>query len=409
MNVRFVLIAVLVWNIGAIASAHEGHDHSGETLVSSAPPSLGSPIYMAKAVQFLMEVRTAPVVEETLPRRLKTLGRIVLPQARQAQVRAPFHGIIVAGDEMPAPEPGSLVTRGEVLALLEQSIEAPQRVSLAAEIASAKAELELAKEDLHHTGIELKRVESLGEAASDRRLVETRAENTHARLRMDGLERQLTALRAGQSAAAANPRLVPLFAPISGTVATAEVTQGEYVGPETLLFEIVDTDLVWAVADVYEQDLPVVENASRAVVRSESYDVRFEAAIHHVSPRLDPDTRTARAVFEVPNPERQLRDGMFVTVHIETADEETGLMIPKEAVTDQNGLTIAYVKTGAESFVAREVRVAGTWGDRYMIKEGLLPNEIVVTQGIYQVRASAVAGGAPQPQEESSLEHGHEH
>lgn len=388
--------------------AHQGHDHEGVSL-TEGPAALGAPIHLPKATQFLMEVRTTPVVEATLPRRIKTLGRIVVPPNRQAQVRAPFSGLIVYDAAIETPEPGTRVESGAVLALLEQNIDAPQRVSFAAEIANTRTELELAKEHSEHAQIEMERVQKLGEAASERRLVEAQAEVSHAELRVAGLQETLAQLNSAQSATSSNPKLVPIKAPVGGVIASSQITAGEFVDPQKLLLEIVDLDRVWAVADIYERDLALMEDAARAVVRSDSYELDFEGQFHHLSPRLDADSRTVEAYFEVPNPDHKLREGMFVSILIETDELVSGLLASKEAVVEQRGMDVAYVKTGAETFEAREVHIAGRWGDDVMIEEGLAPGEVVVTQGIYQVRASATAGGASQPQEESALEHGHEH
>jgi RND family efflux transporter MFP subunit len=411
MLIRLRTAASLLTSFGLafLASAHEGHDHSGASLVEDAPQAIGAPIHLAKPTQFLMEVRTDAVREETLPRRLRTLGRIVIPPSRQAKIHAPVTGLIEVDGDIPLPNPGDTVDEGQVVARLVQTVGAPERVSLAAEIAATRTEIGLAQEEVDHTSAEYERVQALGEAVSERRVVEARAALKKAKLREEGLQEKLKELLASKTPDEANPGIIPLRAPISGTVAMSAMTVGEFVDPSRTLMEVVSPDVVWAVADIYEHQLPFVDEFGSASVKPDGQDTEYAATINHVSPRLDEATRTANVVFEVPNPGHKLREGMFVDVHIDTAEPVTGVMVPKAAVFDQRGVNVVYVKTAAESFVAREITVRDTWPDHYMIEEGVLPGEVVVVQGIYQVRAASMQSNALPTKEEQILEHGHEH
>lgn len=392
-----------------VATAHEGHDHSGASLVEDAPQAIGAPIQLAKPTQFLMDVRTGVVREETLPRRLRTLGRIVIPPSRQAKIHAPVTGLIEMESDTQLPNPGDTVEEGQVLALLVQTVDAPERVSLAAEIAATRTEIDLAEEEVEHTSAEYARVQALGEAASERRVVEARAEVKKAKLREEGLYQRLKELLASSTPDDKNPGIIPLRAPISGTIAMSAMTVGEFVDPSRTLMEVVSPDVVWAVADIYEHQLRFVDEFGSASVKPDGQDAEYAASINHISARLDEATRTANVVFDVPNREHKLREGMFVNVHIDTAEPITGVMVPKTAVFDQRGVNVVYVKTGAETFVAREITVRDTWPDHYMIEQGVLPGEVVVVQGIYQVRAASMQSNALPTKEEQILEHGHEH
>ena len=401
------LLAILA--LAFVASAHEDHDHSGASLIEEGPQAIGAPIHLAKPTQFLMDVGTGAVREETLPRRLRALGKIVIPPSRQAKIHAPVTGLIEVDNDIQLPNPGDTVKEGQVLALLVQTVGAPERVSLAAEIAATRAEIGLAEEEVEYTSAEYARVQALGEAASERRVFEARAEVKKAKLREEGLQQKLKELLASSTPDEANPGIIPLRAPISGIVVMLAMTVGEFVDPSRTLMEVVSPDVVWAVADVYEHQLPFVDDFGSASVKPDGHDAEYHATINHVSPRLDEATRTANVVFEVPNRDHKLREGMFVDVHIDTAEPVTGVMVPKAAVFDQRGVNVVYVKTGAETFVAREITVRGSWPDHYMIEEGVLPDEVVVVQGIYQVRAASMQSNALPTKEEQILEHGHEH
>jgi RND family efflux transporter MFP subunit len=183
---------------------------------------------------------------------------------------------------------------------------------------------------------------------------------------------------------------VRLKAPISGVIVAAHVTPGEYVKPEKLLFEIVDTSSIWVEADIYETDLSLVEKASRALIFSEAYpNDKFTGTLNFIGQRLDPNSRTVKAVFNVKNDRNRLREGMFVDMSIETQIRETGLMFAKAAVVNERGRKVVYIKTSPETFLASPVEIKGIWGDRVMVSSGVKEGDIVVVQGMYQVRSSA--------------------
>jgi cobalt-zinc-cadmium efflux system membrane fusion protein len=180
-----------------------------------------------------------------------------------------------------------------------------------------------------------------------------------------------------------------LKAPITGVIVASHVTPGEFIKPEKLLFQIVDSSRVWVEADVYEMDLALVEDANRAVILSEAYpNERFVGNLVFVGQKLDPASRTVKTVFEVENRGTRLRDGMFVSVSIETKTRETGPMFPKSAVVKEGGQDVVYVKTAPETFIARSVEIKGVWGNQVMTASGVKAGDLVVVQGMYQVRTS---------------------
>ena len=280
--------------------------------------------------------------------------------------------------------------KGDILAFVEQVINLSESVSLATEITRTESELNQASEEASLARIELDRVRQLGDAVSARRLAQVRAADAVARQKVAGLERALGQLRTGRQSTGNSPRIVTLKAPISGVIVAAHVTPGEFVKPEKLLFEIVDISRIWVEADIYETDLALVEKARQALIISEAYpNEKLIGTLAFIGQRLDPNSRTIKAVFDAKNDHNRLREGMFVDVSIETQIQETGLMFAKSAVVNQGGRKVVYVKTAPETFVARPVEITGVWGDLVMASAGVKEGDIVVVQGMYQVRSSA--------------------
>ena len=111
--------------------------------------------------------------------------------------------------------------------------------------------------------------------------------------------------------------LLPVVAPISGTIVDQQTTGG--TGVKSLdnspnLFTIADLSTVWVVCDVYEDMLSRVQSATPLRSRSTPIPIRNSPArVVNISEVLDPATRSAKVRIELPNPKGLMRAGMFVT------------------------------------------------------------------------------------------------
>ncbi len=80
------------------------------------------------------------------------------------------------------------------------------------------------------------------------------------------------------------------------------------------LFTISNLSVVWVIADVYENDIPMVRLGDKADVRLNAYpDRTFHGRITNIGKVLDPNIRTAKVRIELANAGGLMRSGMFVT------------------------------------------------------------------------------------------------
>ncbi len=110
----------------------------------------------------------------------------------------------------------------------------------------------------------------------------------------------------------------------------------------------------------------------------------FPGKVASVGAFLDPQTRVAHARVEVENPDGQLKGEMYVSVEVkETADAQTDVALPAEAVVYEDGKYYVFVQNAAQRFTRRPVtleREAGLGGAEVVVR-GLSPEQNVVTQG----------------------------
>ncbi|HOL70705.1 MAG TPA: efflux RND transporter periplasmic adaptor subunit [Bryobacteraceae bacterium] len=184
-----------------------------------------------------------------------------------------------------------------------------------------------------------------------------------------------------------------LTAPFSGVITQFSAAPGETIGPETELMTIADLSTVWVLADLYEKDIHAVREGQRAEVFVPSYPGRvFAGVISYVSDVLDANTRTAKVRVEVPNPEDLLKLEMFATVRIPAPASRSAVAIPAAAVQNVDGATVAFVKTAADRFEKRTLKLGQRSGDWVEIIDGIKAGEVVVTEGSFLLKSEARKG-----------------
>ena len=117
---------------------------------------------------------------------------------------------------------------------------------------------------------------------------------------------------------------VTILAPISGTVVKKNVVEGQEVQEGYPMFEIADLSHVWVQAQVYEHQVGMVREGQAVEAAVDAFPGQtFPGKVEFIQPTLDPATRTVEVRFDVENPGRRLRPGMFATVTLTTPVADT--------------------------------------------------------------------------------------
>jgi RND family efflux transporter MFP subunit len=394
------LIASTLMAAAPFAQAHEGEDHSGAGLAASAPASSTAPLHVPIETQFLARIETSPAHRETVPRTLRVLGRTLIRSEREAIVTAPQEGRLIATKDYSIPALGEFVKRDQIIAVVEESIAAPDLVTIATERARAASELRQAEASLTLAQREYDRLTKLAGVVTDKDLAATRNALEVAKARRDGFVEQVALLDAASTTGILAQKRRVIRAPLDGMIARTHVTIGENVSRDKPLFQIVDTTELLVEASVFENDVAAILAARRAFFTVEAFPGEsFPARIVSRGTTVDERTRALPVLFAVPNGEGRLFGGMFGRVYIETGAEVSGIAVSKSAVVDLDGQPGVYVKTGGEQFAARPVRILERLSDRFLLadEETLKPGDRVVVQGIYQVRLSKPLPAAGDP------------
>lgn len=220
------------------------------------------------------------------------------------------------------------------------------------------------------------------------RTAESELANVRQRLLLLGLSPQrVNSLRSPSQITAE----ISLTAPISGTITSRSVNQGEVIEANKELMKVTNLDSVWAIAQVYEQDLGRMRTGSGASVTTNAYPGRvFRGHVTYIDPNINLETRTAQVRVELGNPGQLLKIGMYVSVVFGSMGqaERTMPVVPAAAVQNVNSQQVVFLPTERPNvFVMRPVRLGPESEGLYPVLEGLAVGDRTVTDGSFLLRA----------------------
>jgi membrane fusion protein, copper/silver efflux system len=348
---------------------------AGESAQPGGVPGMAPVGLTAEGIR-LAGVQTAPAVRDTVVPVVRTVGSVVPDETRIRHVQVKVSGWV---EKLLVNTTGQVVHAGTpILAIYSPELLAGEEEYLHTREAAANLPATAAPETRE-------RIDGLVRAARSRLLL------------LDAPESLLDRLDQGGPA----ERAVTLVAPISGTVTTKDVFEGQSVEPGMELFAVTDLARIWIEADLYEYEAHWARLGQRATVTL-PYDpsARFEGEIRFIYPVLDPQTRTVKVRFEFPNQDQAFKPGMFANVELRP-DAVEGLFVPEDAVMDTGVRQIVFVDGGGGQFTPRDVEVGLRSGGRVQVLSGLMEGEAVAIRANFlldsesKIRASIAGASAP--------------
>jgi membrane fusion protein (multidrug efflux system) len=200
---------------------------------------------------------------------------------------------------------------------------------------------------------------------------------------------QRDADRAALDAAQARLADTVVRAPFAGRVGLRRISLGSLVGPSTVITTLDDTDTIKLDFDVPETALSYLDTGLPVVAYSAAWpDVTFQGKVASIDTRVDPVSRTLSVRALIPNPEHQLRPGMFLRVELLRQDV-TALLIPEQAIVPEQSRQYVFV-VGNDNLVSkREVRLGRRRPGQVEVLDGVEEGELVVVEGTQKAKPGA--------------------
>ena len=206
------------------------------------------------------------------------------------------------------------------------------------------------------------------------------------RLRLFGItENQINEVEAtGQP-----KRTLTIYSPVSGYVIQKQALLGTRVQPGQALFDIANLSTVWILADIYEQDLPLIREGQKATINFPYYPGKtFVSEINYVYPTLDNTTRTAKVRLTIPNMMGIFKPQMYSDIEI-SIGLGSQLAVPESAVINTGKKQIVYVDKGNGNFQQRVVKTGQRANGMIQILSGITAGEVVSTSANFLIDSEA--------------------
>lgn len=377
----------------------------------------------------LMEVQTSLVERKNVSVDVRLVGKLAMDETRTKTITAWAQGRI---DRLYADFTGMRVNRGEHLV----SLYSPELITAQAEYLQTRSAQQ-----------------RLDDSASDlvRQSVTAGLTASRDKLRLLGLtEAQVTKI---EDEGRPLDQLT-IYAPIGGVIIEKMASEGMYVQTGTPIYKIADFGTLWVVMDAYESDLVWLRFGQTVEFTTEAWPGEvFTGRISFISPWVNDATRTVRVRAIVENAHARLKPNMLVRAVVAAAAGDGGRVIEPsladkwicpmhgEIIKDDAGacdicqmplvtaaslgyapagepaelpLTIpasAALLTGRKldravvytviegadrpTYVGKEIVLGPRAGDDYIVRDGLMEGERVVTRGNFKIDSELQLRGKP--------------
>jgi Cu(I)/Ag(I) efflux system membrane fusion protein len=391
----------------AFAQGHAGHSaQPPERVPEKQKPDAGKPEAPAESTeegppqveisteqQRLIGVKTVKVMQKSLQKTIRTVGRVEADERKLATVNTKVEGWI---EKLYVDYTGRYVKKGEPLA----EIYSPELLATQQEFINALKWKRHTAAAVHPEGaVHEAHAQAPSAAAAEpvsdlrqmiRRDAAASADASRQRLRLwDISDEQIRAIEETGKPV----RTLTLYSPASGFIIQKMAVQGMRVMPGEKLFDVADLSTLWVIADIYEHELSLVRVGQPARITFAYLPGKtFASRIDYIYPTIVPDTRTARVRLTLPNPDGKLKPQMFSNVEIRL-DLGSRLMIPESAVIDTGIGQVVYVDHGGGMFEPREVRLGLRADGDAEVLRGLRAGEVVASSANFLIDSEAQLKG----------------
>lgn len=306
-------------------------------------------------------VRTTIARKEVLHKEIRTVGRVTYDEELLYRIHPKVEGWI---EELYVKKTGEKIREDEILL----SIYSPQLVASQQEYLIAMKNYEVLRdspiEDIRKGAEEL--------VASARRRLEYLDVPTH---QMQELTENHVVKKS-----------LHIHSPYAGIVLEINIREGDNVTPKTRMYTVADLSRVWAYVDVYEFELPwIEENDSAEMTLAAIPERTFSGKVDYIYPYMEKETRTVRVRLEFDNEEGLLKPDMFANVTIKAGKDIEAVVVPAEAIVRSGEREIVFIRRAEGKFEPREVEVGVTAAGMTQLLSGVEEGEKVVTSSQFLI------------------------
>ena len=282
---------------------------------------------------------------------------------------------------------GSVVQKGDLLFTIEPTIYKNG-------VTQAKASLEIARAQYDYASSQYERMlkAQKSNAVSEMQVIQAKSTKEQA-------EAAIANAQAALLSARTNLAYCYIRAPFTGTISNATADVGSYIsgaGQPFTLATLYRNDKMYAYFNVsdnqwveylYKKGVNKDSRIPLEITIGEEDDLIFTGTLDYLAPNVDLNTGTVMMRALIDNPQRVLKNGMYVYVTLPYATEENAVLVdPTSIGADQLG-SFLYVVGDSNIVHYRSIEVGDIIGDTLQqVLRNLSPDELYVTKALMKVK-----------------------
>ena len=385
-----VAAALAVFLQPALAQVQDADKESKE---GGAAPAAGQQPPPPQAGVLVVKPQTV-VVTENLPARLEA--------SREAVIQPQVSGIV----QKRLFEEGSLVRAGQQLYQIDDAVYQANLQSARAQLSLAQANKALAQSTANRYA-PLVKEKAVSRQTYDQALTEVKVASAN-----------ILVAEAAIKPAEINVQYAKVLAPISGVIGKSNVSEGALVSPgsTTSMAKIQQLDPLYVnITQSAANLMRIKKEFQSGALKGVDFAVQItlddgtpyphKGRMLFADQTVDASTGELLLRAEVPNPDGLLLPGLYVRADIPQSQFHNAYLVPQSAVTRGKTDTLRVVAEDG-TFAPREVKIAGSQKNQWIITGGLKPGEMVMVDTLSQLMGSATritpvilgADGKPQAQ-----------
>lgn len=335
--------------------------------------------YVVELTPVLQEkIKLVKVGEAEIREVLRIPGSIQVDEQRIARIGAPVTGRVVDIDAVL----GQSVKRGETLATLN-STELAQN-----QLVYIKA---LQQIDLHSKAVERARILLESDVISKAELQRRESELSGAQAELSAANDQLQVLGMSPQSIAKLSKssqmrsISSVTSRITGTVINRQINLGQVVQPADELFVVADLSRVWAVAEVPEREIDLIEKGQEVDIEIPALDTKpIKGKLIYIGDVVNPQTRTVTVRSELNNAKAAIKPDMLVSMLVQSKPTSK-LSVPVQAIVREEDKDHVFVQIAPNKYRLREVTVGDDYHGMVAIVNGIETGEVVVGEGAFHL------------------------
>jgi RND family efflux transporter MFP subunit len=260
---------------------------------------------------------------------------------------------------------GSWVRAGQVLAIVDRSVQAQQASQLAAQVQAASANAALAQSNYERA------------VALQGRGFVSKAEIDSKKATRDAAYAQVRVAQATLAAQRAEIGRLNVVAPAAGLILARNVEVGQVVSPGSgSLFRMAEGGQMEMRAQLSQQDLAYVRAGMTAAVTPVGSQASVQGTVWQVAPVIDPQSRLGEVRIAIPYVPA-IRPGGFAEAKITSGTTDAPLLPQSAVLSDEKG-NYVYIVNAKNEIERRNIQIGTVNDNGVTIAAGLSGNEAVV-------------------------------